>query len=104
MENKPSYTSSVALRRLMDDINGRPVEDLICSTGTVYGKEYFTVEPNGGSWFEMESWCVSTFGSAGNVWYERRDVPHPNYRWYLNNRKFWFRDEADRTMFLMRWR
>jgi len=25
-------------------------------------------------------------------------------RWYMNNRKFWFRDQADQLMFVMKWR
>jgi hypothetical protein len=25
-------------------------------------------------------------------------------RWYMNDRRFWFRNEADRIMFVLKWR
>ena len=69
------------------------------SEGTVYGSRYLTVHPeNGWHWNEMMDWMVKTFGPTAHdgVW-------TPNQRWYANNAKFWFRNEADRTMFILRW-
>jgi hypothetical protein len=53
----------------------------------------------------MEAWCVEMFGE-GNVspiWGEEK-APEPAQRWYTNNRKFWFRDEQDRMIFVLKWR
>lgn len=100
-----SQLSSVAFQRLWDEIHMRPVEDLKLTEGTVYGSRYYCVEPVGGSWREMELWCHETFGEiAGtSIWAEEK-APIPAQRWYMNNRKFWFRDEKDQLMFVMKWR
>jgi hypothetical protein len=69
------------------------------SEGTVYGARYLTVHPNNGwHWNEMMEWMVATFGPTAHdgVW-------TPGMRWYANNAKFWFRNEKDRTMFILRW-
>jgi hypothetical protein len=102
-----SHFTAAALKRLMDDINSRPMENLIPSEGKVYGSRYYCIEPVGGNWREMEDWCIKNYGSStGSIWAEQVDksVPQPGERWYGNNRKFWFRSEADRTMFIMKWR
>jgi hypothetical protein len=71
------------------------------SEGTVFGQRYYCVEPQGWIWREFEfkdmvAWCETTM--------EREpDTITPNLRWYVNSGQFWFRDEADRTMFVMRW-
>ena len=93
--------------RLMRDINSRPVEELVLSEGRVYGARYYCVEPVGGNWREMEDWCIRTYGkTTGSIWAQEVDKTTPliNERWYANNRKFWFRNEADRTLFMMKWR
>jgi hypothetical protein len=55
-------------------------------------------------WEDMMLWCVNQFGDTGSLWRETKNLtPEPNQRWYANDRKFWFRDEADRTMFLLKW-
>lgn len=96
-------TGKRAYARLMNDIFVKPVETMIFDTGTVYGSRYYTVEPVGGNWLEMEAWCDSTFGECTNrIWGETK-TPHPEQRWYANNRKFWFRNERDRTMFVLKW-
>ena len=98
-----SHLTNQAFLRLWDDIHNRPVERLILSEGTVYGSSYYCVEPVGGSWTEMELWCMQAFGeTTGSIYGE--NVPEPAQRWYMNNRKFWFRDDADRLMFVMKWR
>jgi hypothetical protein len=52
----------------------------------------------------MEVWCTEIFGERySNIWGEKK-APKPAQRWYTNDRKFWFREEKDRTMFVLRWR
>jgi siroheme synthase (precorrin-2 oxidase/ferrochelatase) len=81
--------------------NGR--DKLIVSTGTVYGKRYHTVSPTGCNWNVVSKWCQETFGaSTGSIWAEQV-TPNPGERWYENNAKFWFREEEDLTLFLLRW-
>jgi hypothetical protein len=99
-----SHFSSQAFQRLWDDLHQRPIENLVLSDGTVYGSKYYTVEPVGGNWPEMELWALQTYGETGSLWRETKNLtPEPLQRWYMNNRKFWFRDERDRTMFILRW-
>lgn len=96
--------SGHAIQRIIDDILENPVSDLKLSEGSVYGSRYYCVEPEGGSWREMESWCLEHFGSGDHpIWGEER-APEPAQRWYVNNQKFWFRDEADRLVFVLKWR
>ena len=98
-----SAFSAQALQRMMDDLYSQPISDIKLSEGKVYGARYYCVEPIGGNWIDMETWCVETFGSSGDsIW--GSDIPEPACRWYANNRKFWFRNEADRDLFLLRWR
>jgi hypothetical protein len=102
-----SQWSAQAIDRLMADLMLLPVTDLVLSEGTVYGGSYYCVEPVGGNWRAMEDWCIQTYGnSTGSIWAEEIDktTPKPGERWYANNRKFWFREEKDRTMFILRWR
>ena len=69
------------------------------SAGRVYGSRYLTVHPtNSWQWNEMMDWMVKTFGPSAcdGVW-------TPNMRWYANNAKFWFRNEKDLTLFILRW-
>jgi hypothetical protein len=102
-----SYFTAAALKRLMDDINSHPISDLNLTEGRVYGARYYCVEPIGGNWREMEDWCIKTYGkTTGSIWAQEVDKTTPlvNERWYSNNRKFWFRNEADRTMFILKWR
>ena len=79
--------------------------NLVFDTGTVYGARYYTVKPEGYVWAELEEWCTTTFGSHGGaIWgADPNKAPLPNERWYMNNSKFWFRNEKDRNWFTMRW-
>ncbi len=98
-----SILAGHAFQRLWADIHSQPLEDIKLSEGTVYGSRYYTAEPVGGKWIEMESWCLTTFGNSGShMWGEK--APEPAERWYMNNRKFWFRDEKDRMVFVLKWR
>ena len=99
-----SAFSAQALKRLWDDLHSRPIEDIKLSEGKVYGARYYTAEPVGGNWLDMEKWCLETFGSGEYpIWGEDK-APEPAQRWYKNNRKFWFRDECDRMVFVLKWR
>jgi len=77
--------------------------------GRVYGARYYTVKPVpswdpagdwGGidTWHNMVEWCVESFGPTpkDGTW-------TPSCRWYVNNAKFWFRNEIDRTVFVLKW-
>lgn len=79
--------------------------DWVIGTGTVYGKRYHTVAPPYSlPWTLMRQWCEENIG-PGNVhriWGEEK-APEPAQGWYENNAKFWFRDEEDLTLFLLRW-
>jgi hypothetical protein len=69
------------------------------SERAVHGETYSVVEPIGHiPWEEMTQWCNETLGPTADdgVW-------TANVRWYVNNSKFWFRDERDRTMFVLKW-
>jgi hypothetical protein len=96
--------ASKAIHMILDDVMERPLEELICTEGKVYGMRYHCVEPVGGSWMDMETWAITAFGDPGSIWRETKDLaPEPGQRWYMNNRKFWFRQEKDRTMFILKW-
>ncbi len=98
-------TQMAAYKRLFDDVYNRPIEDLVLGEGTVYGSRYYTIEPVGGTWPEMEHWCYETFGDTGDIWSETKNLtPEPLQRWYANNRKFWFKEAKDRDWFILRWR
>lgn len=102
-----SIMTAQAIDRLMKDLITRPIEQLVLSEGRVYGARYYCVEPIGGNWREMEDWCIKTYGSStGSIWAQEVDKTTPLQceRWYANNRKFWFRNEADQTMFVLKWR
>ena len=99
-----SNFSAQAMKRLMEDVWFSPLQDIVLAEGTIYGARYYTAEPVGGNWREMEAWCYETFGNAGDkIWGEPK-APEPAQRWYMNNRKFWFRDELDRMVFILKWR
>jgi hypothetical protein len=99
-----SAFSAQALKRMMDDLYSQPVTNIVLSEGTVYGSRYYTAEPVGGNWPEMEAWCYQAFGDDSSPIWGADKAPEPAQRWYKNNRKFWFRNEADRTMFVLKWR
>ena len=85
----------MAKARWVDELDKPRLE---LSTGTVAGEKYLTVHPFLHDWLSMELWCKAQFGSTpvDGVW-------TPDARWYMNNRKFWFRDEADLSWFILRW-
>ena len=70
---------------------------LISSEYKLHGARYYTVRPVLYSWIEMEEWARSKYGEPSTIW-----EPECG-RWYMNNSKFWFRNESDLTMFLLKW-
>lgn len=46
-------------------------------------------------WWNMDQWIVDTMGESD--W----SVEHA--RWVGSDRKYWFRDERDRTLFMLKW-
>lgn len=77
--------------------------------GRVYGARYWVVHPvpewdlagDWGSihkWDRMVEWAVKTFGPTpeDGVWVSGQ-------RWYVNNARFYFRNEPDRDWFLLKW-
>lgn len=93
-------TDRIYIDELVDDT----VSDLIVDTGTVYGSKYHTVKMVGGNWPKMAEWSIETYGPAAKHIWGEREVPEPRQRWYMNNGKFWFRDEQDLILFILRWR
>lgn len=80
--------------------------DLELSEGRIRGAKYYIVRPwprdSGTTWRTMEAWSIETFGSAiDSIWEASPDLIYG--RWYMNNSKFWFRNEEDRTWFMLRW-
>lgn len=69
-------------------------------TGTVYDKIYHVAKPLNAhdKWSGMMSWMIETFGPTAKdgVW-------TAGERWYVNNARFWFREEPDLVLFLIRW-
>jgi hypothetical protein len=94
-----SQMTQQAIDRLMRDLNSRPIEELVLAERRIHGSRFYTVEPVGGNWLEMETWANKTFGPSSSIW----DMDKIG-RWYANDRKFWFRNETDRTMFVLKWR
>lgn len=77
--------------------------------GRVFGARYWVVHPIaswdldgdwGGvdAWHRMVEWTVETFGPTpeDGVWVSGQ-------RWYVNNARFYFRNEQDRDWFILRW-
>ena len=104
-----STLNQQAIDRLIRDLNNRPIEELVLGQRTYMKTLYYTVEPVGGNWLAMETWCVDTFGDRSNVWDITTSYSGepPTWRergrWFANDRRFWFRNERDRTMFILRW-
>ena len=73
--------------------------EILVDEGDVYGARYYTAHPTtGANWNAMMSWMIDTFGpiSSDGIW-------SPGHRWYANNARFWFKDQADLAVFLLKW-
>ena len=91
---------------LLDELEAQTHRECVLSRGTVYGVDYHCVEPRGIPWGDMEQWAEKQFGKPGSIWDIRRpyyETPPPNSRYYMNDSKFWFKDQQDLITFLLRW-
>ena len=107
MSDLEKYILDMASKQLADDVDKQVLMSLgyvfdfylEYGTGKVFGHDYLTVAPMNaeGMWNDMMSWMVNTFGPTANdgVW-------TADQRWYVNNAKFWFRDQKDRDWFVLR--
>lgn len=86
-----------SLDHLLSNIFFKGMSQLIISTGTVFGEEYYSVEPVGGDWVIIVDWCYTSYGDPSDPKNEAGG------RWYVENRKLWFRDQKDRDWFVLRW-
>lgn len=103
MSTGKSTLTQQTIDRLIRDLNSRPIEELVLSETKLHGARYYCVEPVGGNWADMQAWVTELFGEPGDVW-PTHDFTWPEVpRWVQNHRKFWFRNERDRTVFIMRW-
>lgn len=70
--------------------------------GVQYHVVVFLDDPiwnNRKQWNQMDDWCHDQFGPRNSI----NDWPSISDRWFANGRAFWFKNEADRTMFILRW-
>lgn len=58
---------------------------------------YQIPEPYSNMWKDMFNWCEEKFGTAGDPW------ANETARWYANSGKFWFKNDDDHILFLLRW-
>ena len=100
---KIGYTNGNSLsQRLFRIVDDGPVEEIKIGKQKIHGITFYTAEPIGGIWKEMTSWVSKMCGSSIN---RRPTAKHiAKYRWFTNDHKFYFRNEADRTMFVLKWR
>ena len=99
-----SQLTQQAIDRYLRDIGSQPISELVLSEGRVHGARYYCVEPIGGNWMDMEVWALDTYGGTGSMWGQAdNNVAGTTARWYMNDRKFWFRTAKDRDWFIIRW-
>lgn len=91
------------MHKAMEDYLNPPLKGFEMTEKAVSGTQYYCVEPVGGNWINMLAWAKTTYGDPADIWEAHNFVWPDTARWYANNRKLWFRDEADRTLFLMKW-
>lgn len=81
---------------------------LLRDEGRIHGARYHTIKPkfewdhpskeSADAWHDMIEWCVSIYGPSAKM-----GVWQPGSRWYANNAKFWFREQEDAMLFILRW-
>ena len=86
---------------------------IICK---IYDIPYYTIKPvfddNGyraydmietsKTWDSMVEWCVNMFGPV-SIDVTKPGIWNPDQPWYVNNAKFFIRDEKNYMLFLLRW-
>lgn len=100
-ELKTIYAARNVGKSVFSQMN-RPAE-LIFGEGPIHGARYFTIQPVNCDWPAMERWCYDTFGEPASVWANHDFIWPECGRWYMNNAKFWFRNQKDRDWFVMKW-
>jgi hypothetical protein len=88
----------MAQARWVDDVDSFLPKKII-ETGYANNqpKWPYWVQPLGyppAEWWNMDQWICETMGESD--WSQTG-------RWVGSDRKYWFRDERDRTMFILRW-
>lgn len=91
-------TRKSQLMKMWNEIYYQEVPCVELSEGRVFDYPYYTAEPKGIPWNDMEVWCKETFGPTPDV-----GMWEPSARWYMNGGRFWFREEKDRMLFVLRW-
>lgn len=79
--------------------------EFIVSSGTIFDTPYhliFLYSFVYGNDF-IEKWARQTFGDHVVHDNMSNKTPAPKQRWYLRNNELWLRDDADLTLFLLRW-
>lgn len=96
---KPTGAPASILSNRTSGIHYNPIRipSLNLREGKIHGAMYYTVEPKWLNWKKIESWAKSVYGEPGDIWSNNCE------RWYMNNQKFWFRKEADLTLFILKW-
>ena len=91
-----------------DGYGWRPVTNTLkyrleISSGTVYGNNYYTVEPINAARekSEMMAWMIRTFGHPGASTPGGGGIT--DIRWYTSDGKFWFLNKKDLDWFVLRW-
>jgi hypothetical protein len=79
---------------------------LVVGKGTVAGHPYHMVHPvipfwntnqaANQTWDAMVAWTLETFGPSNKI-YELNQI------WYVYNGSFWFLNEEDAIMFVLKW-
>lgn len=85
------------------DLSGRNRKDkLTIGEDFTYDQPYWAEPDLGGDWEyrheryqEIHEWTSNTFGRHTLAW--------NNPRWSASNRRYWFKNEKDRTMFVLKW-
>jgi hypothetical protein len=80
--------------------------ELKISEGRVYGSRYYTVEVVTGLFSreklikidDVKNWVTEAFGSTS-----AKSILEPGSRWYYTYDTFWFRNQKDLTLFVLRW-
>lgn len=83
--------------------HGEDTKDRIITGEDFTYKQPYWVQPELGGLFskrydryqEINDWCNKTFGASTEAW--------NNPRWSASNRKYWFKYEKDRMLFVLRW-
>ena len=90
----------------MPPLSGYPNKQFELTTQKLKGIEFYLFEPTGFNynWLHMVRWATETFSDPGKIWPEHNFVWPQDIRWGTNLGNFWFRNEADRTLFLLRWK